>query len=85
MKVMPIDPNNTTPEVLASYIVEFVASQKPDAMICLFGKTVNGVLVPNISHSTVSLEQLLYLKHCLEVHIRIKTEAALQQCLLGGK
>lgn len=84
MKVMPIDPNNTTPEILASHVVEFVANEKPDVMICMFGKVMDGTIVPAISYSTTNLERLLYLKYCLEVEIRRKTEVSLRQCLEGN-
>jgi len=85
MKIQPLDPKLTTPEVLAQHAVEFVGTENPDSMLCYFGKRdANGVIIPSVSHTSMSIEELLYARHVLDVHIRLKSEQPLQQ-VLGGK
>lgn len=83
MKVQPLDPNQAPPEVLASHLVEFVAEQKPDIMLAIVGKRdpQTNSIIASVSHSSMGLEQLLYLHHCLDVHIRMRTTSALEQML----
>lgn len=79
MRLESIDPNKSTPELLAHQVVEFVAKEKPDYMIAILGKQDGEFLVPSVAHTKMTLEQLVYFRQCLDVHIRKRSEATLAQ------
>ena len=83
MKVQSLDPNSSTPELLANQLVEYVANEKVTHLITIVGKQQGEHLLPQVAHTNMSLEQLLYLRNCLDVHIRARSDETLARWLSG--
>ena len=83
MKLESIDPNKSTPELLAHQVVEFVAKEKPDYLIAIVGKQDGECLIPSVAHTKMNIEQLLYFRQCLDVHIRGRSDETLALWMKG--
>ena len=81
--INPSNADNITPALVVQQAQEVIATHKHEFAITILGKITQNGVVPMIGNSKMSAEQLLYLKHCLDVHIRSRIDAALEIAIKG--
>jgi len=75
------DPNIITPKLLVHQLVELIETEKTDFLIVIRGNKTEAGIVPSISHSTMSLPELLYFRHSLDLLIRSRSDETLKHWL----
>lgn len=73
--------DGATPEAIMEHVNDVFMQRKPDFVLVVFGTKTEHGIVPLIARSDMDIENLLFLRHALDVHIRKNVDGRMMELM----
>ena len=75
------DVEDVTPEAIMEHVNDVFMERQPDFVVVIFGIETDNGIVPLIARSDMDIENLLFLRHALDVHIRKHVDGTMMELM----